>query len=162
MFLLSSATFIISYFRAALCGYKFKQPRNEILPLITNWTGILLIALLVVKLVCVPLVWVRVMFCRGKSSITSCTAYGPSLLLSVGLNDRVQDQKRKINWWDVGSLVAASIRSQPLVSIAKKTKKKTNENNIRSCSSYLLVKGWGQMVECMDYTLTVMHLHFCT
>lgn len=31
------------------------------------------------------------MFCLGKSSITSCTAYGPSLLLFVALNDSVQE-----------------------------------------------------------------------
>lgn len=54
----------------------------------------MLIASLVVKVVCAPLVSVKVIVCLGKSSITSCTAYGPSLLLLVGLNDKVQDCKQ--------------------------------------------------------------------
>lgn len=56
--------------------------------------GTLLMASLVFFTSCELSLLVRVMVCLGKSSVVSCTAYWPSALLLVGLNDRVQDCKR--------------------------------------------------------------------
>ena len=70
------------------------QPKHEILPLKTNCMGSLLIALFVVIVSVEPLVWVRVMVCLGKSSITNCTACASPLFWLVALNVRVQDCKR--------------------------------------------------------------------
>lgn len=71
----------------------------EILPLNRNWTGTLLMASLVVFVLWEPPVWVSMMLCLGKSSMTNCTAYRPSSLLLVGLNDRVQACKRRHKTW---------------------------------------------------------------
>lgn len=70
----------------------------RLLPCKTNWSGILLIAWLVVLVSLTPSTWVNVIVCCGKSSSTSCTAYGPSLVLLVLLKERVQDCTEK-HWF---------------------------------------------------------------
>lgn len=63
---------------------------QRLVPLRTNWTGILLRSWKGFFTTNEPSVCVSVMVCLGKSSIIICTAYGPSLLMLVELNDRVQ------------------------------------------------------------------------